>query len=310
MSLRGIYDGGGVRKQNGHYQSSIRRGGGEDPQLGGPGWHLIYEFDQGDDMWYEPMIFCDDNGNNIQVPFTGGEAKKYIVKCKSEGTYEYSYNIDVLAGRQWGAYLYQLAVGRANQRDYWHDEIEDEDYSRLCWSYSPEDFWPVGPVNVGGTPHSAYQNKIGESAYFLKFWGMTMNYGEQTAAWATEPMTMFLWETTPHIFGTIREDMRPVRYTGISCKVTSDAIHDEIVGDIFGGATMNAGLPVPDTSDIKCLNGNFTLEITSNTTQTLEFWGTHIKQEILAAPISGSVFSTTTRNYKAYVRVSGPGMPK
>ena len=82
MSLRGIYDGGGVRKQNGHYQSSNIGRGPINPDGTLLETHIIYEIFEGEEQFLEPYIFNhDEDDPNKQITLDAGERIRYRFKC-------------------------------------------------------------------------------------------------------------------------------------------------------------------------------------------------------------------------------------
>lgn len=302
MSLRGIYDGGGVRKQNGHYQSSSLRitpsGDGRLIER-----HLVYEYNEGDTYYYPYLFLQGEDFKHIDVPT--GQSVRYRFRFKHDGSYQYSNVIDILGGYMWSAYLYNMFVG--HEGDFFTDEF-DENYVKVAWSISPDFYWPPG-WKSGSSPQSNYQFMTGEAAFFLKSWlGDTeLNYKDESILSQYGAGKLYLWRVET----TFPNDMNSVGlgYLGISMTVRSGYIDPETgIGPRtrFQGTGTSGQAPLPQTYDDHILQGYFDVIITneSNANPHLIIAPVKLKQqEILSTLQEGETAFTNTQGNPTYLEV-------
>ena len=299
MSLRGIYDGGGVRKQNGHYQSSNIGRGPINPDGTLLETHIIYEIDpEGEETFLEPDIFT----NPRQITIASGGRVKYTFKCVHNGDYTYSATIEPSIYR-WSGYLKDFYIGHPG--DFYVDEFGMKQV-KVAWSISPSEYHMPGWIEIGSQPTSNYQFQTGIWSGFLS-WSIPpaeLNYKDDTVSSQYGYGKLYLWEvqdTDPENINTVG-----IRYTGISAEVKAGFNTYDLVAQrvLFQGTGVSGGNVIPLTSDEHCLSGKFEIIIDnqSGSDQQLEVAETKFYQQELV-PLPGTNSISNAEGNSTYLQI-------
>lgn len=302
MSLRGIYDGGGLRKQNGHYQSSTKRGP-INPDGTLLETHIIYEIFEGEEQFLEPYIFNhDEDDPNKQITLDAGERIRYRFKCVHNETYRYSPTIETSIYR-WSGFLENFYIGRPG--DFYLDL--GVRYVKAAWSIYPDRYHPPGWIDViSASRDSNYQFQTGIWAGFLGWiaGGAELNYYDDTVTSQYGYGKLYLWEvqdTTTEAIDTVG-----IRYLGISAEVTSGYNERDLVAGkvLFQGTGTSGGTVVPLTTDDHCLTGKFDIIICneSGSSKTLEIAPVKFNQQELV-PLPGTNSISNAEGNSTYLQI-------
>ena len=250
MGLRGIYDKGGVRKQNGHYQSSIRSGGSKE--------HIIISGTFCRDVIIQPdwIRYAAQNANGNyglikqQVPLRGGKTelifkltpnKKFVLEPGEVPFIAYS-NMN----------MGHLHVGFSeNDISYasWNDKLIRQ--VKYQWSTSQSRFEPthsrIGATDVYGA--------LATNDGLLK--GEFSNWSDDRP--------LYLWELDGFQNVNVHDPSAGRRYAGVKLTITN-SVHQEDNEHRFGvNPVLPRSLYEASTTSLDLWDYKCTIKIESST---------------------------------------------